>query len=644
MCGISGIAGLGATLNNGDFSDVGKMSSALHHRGPDSRGLLPDPYCVLGNTRLNIIDPSPRADLPMRSEDGAVRLSYNGEVTNFRELRDAFRLDQKYRFLSHSDSEVVLRLYQELGIGFLRHLSGMFAFCLYDKKKAKAYLVRDFYGLRPVFYAQKNNRLYFASELNALREIDGFRERQDKEALYHYFSLAYIPGEKTPYENVQELPGGHFLEIDLRAGKVEKKRYYRLKYSPDHSRGEERTVAQLRSLLEDSVRRNLVSDAPVGLALSGGVDSSSILALAADMGKHRDLHAFSIKMSEPSFDESRYQKIVTDAIPCRHHTVEVGPQDVLDNLVSHMAAMGEPSGDGASVPLYLLSREAKKHVSVLLSGEGGDEVFNAYETHRAYRARGLYRKFAPRPVRAALRAAAGRLPVSHKKLSHDFILKRFLDGSEQSVAEAHFYWRHAFTDGEKSELMPGLPGYRPTSSHFTDLFDGLDFDDDLDKLSLIDIEYYLIDDLMVKNDRMGMAHSVESRFPYMDRRLIDFVSTIPADMRLNGLEGRYIQKQALRDLLPGAVFRRKNMGLEMPHSAWFLGAFRETAERYFSPKNVAQTELLDPSAVSRLWRRHLNKEKDLGRPLWCVLNYLIWFDLFIKNGDYKKHLPSALGS
>jgi asparagine synthase (glutamine-hydrolysing) len=636
MCGIAGVASLGAPLVQEDSSTVERMLSALRHRGPDSRGILADRRCVFGNARLKIIDRSPLADMPMTSEDGKIWLTYNGEITNFRDLRQG--LGDKYRFKSSSDTEVLLHLYEEHGICFLNRLAGMFAFSLYDQRSQKLFLVRDFYGLRPVYYLRSPGRLSFASEIKALMEAPDFAPDLDRDALSHYFSLGYIPGNDTPFKQIRELAAGHLLELDFRSGEFKESQYHRITYVTDEAPSERETAAKLRERMLDTVSRNLISDAPVGLTLSGGVDSSSLLALTRELGRNRDLHVFSLKIGEASFDESTHQKTVVDAIPCIHHQVTVDPSDILDNLEASVAYMDEPSVDGAAVPLFLLAKEAKKHVSVLLLGEGGDEIFNAYETHRAYRVREAYRKWAPAWLRGLARAAVPRLPASYKKLSLDYRIKRFVEGAERSVPESHFFWRHVFSDEEKGLLLPDYAKAPPTSARFVEEFERLEIDDDLNKISFLDLKYYFVDDLMVKDDRMVMAHSIEARYPYMDRPLVDFTSTIPTRQKVKGFEGRHIQKLAMKGLLPPSILRRQNMGLEMPHSIWFLNEFKPLADRYFSRKNVAKTELLNPAAVEFFWNQHLTRRKDYGRPLWCVLNFLIWFDLFVYNKDYKKHL------
>lgn len=644
MCGITGVINLaGEPAGAGDAVEARRMTAVLRHRGPDSVNVSAAGPCVLGNTRLKILDLKSSADLPMANEAGDLLIAYNGEVTNFLELKEEFALRSKHRFSTSSDTEVLLHLYEELGIDFLKHLSGQFAFILYDRRNEKVHVVRDFYGIRPLFYLRKNGRVYVSSELKSFLELGCFDGSLDHEGIYNYFSLAYIPGSSTPYKEIKELQGGCRLEIDLKRAAISETEYYKLEYRTDNSRPLGETASKLHGLMLDSVRRNLISDAPVGLTLSGGFDTSTILALARELGVSEKLHTFSIKMNESSFDESRYQEIMVDYAKPRHHRITVDPEDVLAEIKSHMAYLDEPNGDGAAIPTFLLAREAKKHVKVLLSGEGGDEVFNAYETHGAYTARKLYRRCVPLPVRELLRGLARSLPVSYEKLSLEFRLKRFTEGAELDVPGAHLFWRHVLTEADKKKLLPRHSACPETAAVFRELFERLDFDDDFKKISLIDIKHFFIGDLMVKNDRMMMAHSVEARFPLMDRPLVDFASTIPFAMKVRGcgFSRRYIQKKAMEGRLPAEILKRPNMGLEMPHSIWFLGKFRSLGDKYFSRARVERCGMLDFGTVDYLWREHLARKKDNGRALWCVLMFLVWFDLFVYDRDYKNYLNTC---
>jgi asparagine synthase (glutamine-hydrolysing) len=642
MCGITGILGLGADLGPADGEALRAMTRVQRHRGPDHTGYAEHPRCALGNTRLEIIDLSDAGALPMGNQgagEGPVLLAYNGEVTNFRELAHEFRLKDKYEFHSRSDAEVLVHLYEEIGIELCKHLTGMYAFALYDARSQTVHIVRDQYGIRPIFLMRKNGRLYFASEIKALMQVPGFDRSVDEEAMYHYFTLAYIPGRRTPFEAVDELPGGHRLEVDLKTGNIREQVYYRPSYETKVD-GDEASIAEaLYREMKDSVRRNLISDAPVGLTLSGGFDTSSILALAREVEGDRELHTYSIVMKEKSFDESEYQRLMVDFAKTVHHEIRVGPSEVLGALERHMAFMDEPSANGAAVPSFLMGEEAAKDVKVLLSGEGGDETFTAYETYRAWKVRRWYRRLIPKLGRKLVRGVVHRLPTDYSKLSFDFVAKRFVEGSELDVPRAHIYWRYTLTDADKAELMPGFAPKESTGDLFAEIYDSYDYEHELDRISALDLETYLIGDLMVKNDRTIMAHSVETRFPYMDRKLFDFASSIPADLRLRGLSGRYIQKRAMRGRMPKEILARTNMGLEMPHSIWLLEALGPLVERYLNRDIVEQTGFLSHAKVQSLLDEHRGRRRDNGRALWSIINMVLWFDMFVASDRYLEYLP-----
>lgn len=640
MCGIAGIVSLGAPLEDSEVAEGKRMTSILRHRGPDSEGLFHDDSCLLGNTRLSIIDLTDHANLPMKNDDGSVWLAYNGEITNFRLLASEFSLGAKYSFHSTSDTEVLLHMYEEMGIDCLRHLSGMFAFCLYDRRRKKVYIVRDFYGTRPLFWMVRGDRFYFSSELKSFMELADFSPELNREAIFHYFSLAYIPGTMTPFKDVHELDGSHLIEIDLASPESvpELRAYYEIDFRPDSGMTLEEADEGFYEAILGAVERNLISDAPVGTTLSGGLDSSSVLGLARVLGKGNELHSFSLRINERSFDESEYQRVMAKYAGSIHHEIVVNPSDIRDSIPAYMAYMDEPLGDGSAIPFFLLAREARKHVKVLLSGEGGDEISNAYETHMANHVARMYRKWIPSPLRRVNRFLAGKLPVSYNKLSFDFLARRFTTGAEKSPPEAHLYYRHVLDSAEKLMLMPGSGAFTNSEAFFTDLFESLDFGDDLDRLALLDMKFFFIGDLMMKNDRMLMANSVEARFPFMDRLAVEFFTTIPSKYKIRGFTRRYIEKRAMKRVLPRKIHRRQNFGIELPYSLWFGGELSSMAKEYFNPEKVGRSGILNPDFVMQLWTDHISGFRDNGRILWCILSFLIWFELFIYEGDFRKHL------
>lgn len=643
MCGISGFLNLSSNISETIHSSVIAMTNLLAHRGPDSTNFYNDDFVSFGNTRLAINDISSNADLPMSSHEEDVWLCYNGEISNFKQLKQKYKLTEKYPFKSHSDSEVIIYLYKELGISFLNELSGMFALCLYDKRKQKAYLVRDFYGILPLFYHQTSEGIYFASEIKALLEIPTIKRTVNKTAIHHFFSLAYIPDNLTPFSDITELKAGQMITVDFVTKKNELSTYYQFDYQEDFSITKNEAITKTRELLIDSVERNLISDASLGMTLSGGIDTSSMLGIAKHLGISDKMHTFSLKMGEASFDESPYQRLMAKYAGSIHHEILVTPDDVIENMITQIAHIDEPNGNGANIPSFILAKEASKTVKVLLSGEGGDELFNAYPSMSAYQVRKLYRTFIPKPLRMLLQKGVNNLPANYSKLSFDFKAKRFTSGAELSVPESHLYWRHVFTEDDKKYLLKGDFERPFTTDFYNDIYFNSNIDHEINRISLIDMKHFFTDDLMVKNDRTFLANSVEGRFPFMDRILVDYVTKLPVKYKVKGItQLRWVEKEAMKSFLPNEIYKRGGFGLEMPHAIWFMDKLGKFAEKYINKKFIDQTELLNWTFIEQIWKLHLAGKKDYGRAIWCVLNYCIWFDMFILNNNYKSHLQTGV--
>ena len=639
MCGISGIISLEKNLSDSDYSTVKRMSDSISHRGPDQQKIIKFDKLILANNRLKIMDLDDRSSLPMSSKDESIWICYNGEISNFKELKNKYKLDDKYDFKGTSDTEVMIYLYKELGISFVNELSGMFAFCLVDFKKKKTWLVRDFFGIIPLFYRIKENKIYFASEIKAFYEINSLEKSLDYHSIYHFFTLAYIPGKHTPFKEINEMRGGQLIEIDNEKNSFFLKKYYNVKYPIDYNITEKDAAKNAYELMLDSVRRNIQSDAPIGTTLSGGIDTSAITCLIKDLGKSKNFHTYSLKMGEKSFDESKYQRLIADYCQTNHHEILITQEDVLNSLYCHMAHIDEPNGNGASIPSFILAKEAKKEVSVLLNGEGGDETFSAYSIYGAYRAKNLYTKFAPKFLRKIIYNLVHKLPTSYKKLSLDFQLKRFTEGAELHPAAAHIYWRHVLTDQEKEDTILNRQGYEKTEKVMIELFEQLDYSDDFNKINFLDIEHFFIDDLLVKNDRMFLANAVESRFPFMDRILFEYMSKVPPNLRMKGInKRRHIEKLAMKNSVPNEILRRGNFGLEMPHSIWFFDNLKPLLKKYLNEKSIKKTEYLSYEKVDKILQLHFSGKKDYGRALWCILMFQMWHEMFIEKNNYKNYL------
>ena len=498
MCGIAGYIKLTEEPNHKTQDIVGRMASVIRHRGPDSQGAFQNGHISIANTRLSIIDVSVNGNLPMHSADESVWICYNGEISNFKELRSRYKLEEKFPFRSTSDTEVIIYLYKLLGIGFLKELSGMFAFCLYDRDQQKAYLVRDFYGILPLFVSFRDGGIYFASEIKSFLEIPGFNASINPTAIHHFFTLAYIPDSLTPYREIREIKGGELVEISFASSSYEVRKYYDFVYQEDFSISAGEAIKTTRELLIDAVQRSLVSDAPLGMTLSGGIDTSAMLGIVKHLGLGNKMHTFSLKMGESSFDESRYQQIMAKYAGSIHHEILVTPDDVIEQMLTQVSYIDEPNGNGACIPSFILAQKAAPVVKVLLSGEGGDELFNAYPSIAAYQMRWLYRSLAPSFVRKIFRKGIEMLPADYRKLSLDFKAKRFTGGAELSVPEAHMYWRHVFTEEQKAQLLNGNFDRTPTESFYDKIYYESGIENEINRISLIDMKHFFIDDLMVK--------------------------------------------------------------------------------------------------------------------------------------------------
>lgn len=637
MCGITGIIRNSSTpLNEIDFQLNMTMTKALRHRGPDSLNHYNDNNVSLGNTRLNILDTSSNADLPLTSEDGSIVLCYNGEITNFVELKSKYQLHTKYKFKSTGDSEVLLYLYKEIGLKIFDELSGMFAFAIYDKNNETVLLARDFYGINPLFYTHFGHNIYFSSEIKSLLEIPGFERKVNPQALYDYFTMAYVPGSNTMFENITEVRNGEMIEINLKNQSFEKKYHYRMKYETNYDISFEEAKNKIYDLLLNSVERNLRSDASIGTTLSGGVDTSGITCLIDELGMSKNFNTFSIRMGEDSFDESHFQRLVSNKCRTNHHEFHITPEDVQKHFYEHIYYLDEPLGNGAPIPIYILAKHASKHVKVLLSGEGGDEVFNAYSVYQAWKVKKNYTKFCPKFIRNITYSLVHKLPSNYSKLSFDFQAKRFTEGCELHPAAAHIYWRHPFTNSEKDSFVK-YRGYS-TDERFIKLYNEYSATEELNRIAMLDMEHFITDDLLLKNDRMFYAHSIEGRYPYLDRKLIDFAQTLPTSYKLKGLKGRYIQKQALKKVLPKEIMGRQNYGLEMPHSIWFFKALKPLLEKYLNQKAIEETNLLSWEPIKELIDSHFSGKRDYGRGLWCIAVFVAWHQMYIQSDNYRKFL------
>jgi asparagine synthase (glutamine-hydrolysing) len=635
MCGICGVLRLGETPFDTSGELLDRMTDSLTHRGPDDRGTWCDDRVALGHRRLSIIDLSRAGRQPMANEDGSIQLTCNGEIYNFRELKEKYALAQRgHVFRSRTDSEVLIHLYEEIGIEMVTELNGIFAIALWDARRQLLHLIRDPYGVKPLFYHNDGDFLRFGSEIKAILADPRVPRRPDLQALHDFLTFDYIPGDQTAFEGIREVPPAYRMTVDT-TGCARMERYWDPPFDTDDSITEAMAIDRARVLMDRAVERQLVSDVPIGVMLSGGIDSSALVAL---MSRHvsEPVHTYSVGFEDESFNELPYARIVAEKFRTVRREVIVTPDRVRAVLPTCLRFIDEPYGDGSAIPTYCVCELAKDDVTVVLSGEGGDEAFAGYDTYAAFRASQWFQRVPGWVRRGLIAPVVSHLPVSHRKLSLEFRLKRFLGGQDLSPAQAHLWWRVVLTEAEKLALYTPalLERLEPLASerHFVEVFRRPGPKDDLSRLLRIDASVFLPDDLMIKNDRMSMAHSLEARVPFTDPELTGFMSLVPSDLKLRGLRKKHIMRRALEGVLPPEIINKKKVGLEIPYSRWFRHELKDLVLEYLGPERIGATGLFRPEGVRTLVDRHLSGQVDHGRAIWGLLNYMMWLELYIPDG------------
>jgi asparagine synthase (glutamine-hydrolysing) len=619
MCGICGVASAqpGAVA---DLEAVRRMNARLVHRGPDSDGLFEDGGVALAMRRLSIIDLE-RGDQPILNEDGSIAVVQNGEIYNYRELRA--ELERRgHRFATASDTEVLVHLYEEHGEGFVERLRGMFAIALWDRRERRLLLARDRFGIKPLYYRVAGQTLSFASELKAMLEQPGFSREIDPRAVAAYLAFNSIPAPLTIFAEARKLPAGTLLS--WRDGRAESRRYARPApvAAAEARRGPEAELAEeLRETLRDSIRAHLVADVPVGVLLSGGVDSAGIVALAA--GEQAEpLKTFSVGFEEASFDELERARLVAERYRTEHHEIVLRP-DAVELLPKLVEAFDEPFGDSSALPTYLVSELAAGEVKVALSGEGGDELFGGYYTYVAD-------LLAPRLGRLAALATplVERLPSSDSKASFDYKAKRFARGAGLPPLERHHAWKEIFSRRQQQAMLGGRdPGWDPLDL-YRERYAETAGAEPLARLQDVDLGIYLVDDLLVKTDRAGMAHSLETRVPFLDNEVAAAALGLATPLKVRRLAKKRLLRRALAPLLPEEVLRGPKQGFSIPVAAWLRGPLRGFAREALSAETLSRQGWLDPVAVTALLDRHCAGREDLSRQLWGLIAFTLWFDRY----------------
>jgi asparagine synthase (glutamine-hydrolysing) len=610
MCGIYGMVAGGAALRYPDV--LGFMGEALRHRGPDGHAEFARAEAAIGTERLRIIDLHERADQPFAAPGSQVWLECNGEIYNAAEIRARF---PDYPYRSKSDVETILPLYLERGVAAIPELDGMFGLAIWDLRTQTLILARDRAGEKPLFYAKAGDEVIFASELQCLLRHPDISRELDPIAIGEYLRLGYVPEPRTPFRDVRRVEAGTFLRFHQ--GEIEIVRYW----DPASFRIERisarAAIDETQRLVERAVEKQVMSDVPVGVFTSGGLDSSILATLAAKFIGVDRVHTYSAAFAEQSYDESPVAEELAKRIRTRYVPVRTDAETLMEALQAVVGGVAEPLADPAILPTFLLARAARQHVKVILSGEGADELFGGYPTYLGHKIAPLYDAM-PSFVRAILRRAVQRVPSSTKKVTVEFLLKRFVSDAEKPWIERHLAWFGTGLSSTVYRLSSELPDLPQSNG------------DALAGAMLLDYRSYLRDNLLVKVDRATMLSSVEARAPFLDRDVTRFALSLPTDLRLRRFETKWVLKKAAERWLPKDVIYRRKRGLSVPIASWINGGLRHEVDRLLSPARLRSQGLLDEQHVADLLAAHRSGRANNVKPLWALIVLQYWIENWAK--------------
>lgn len=637
VCGICGKV-VFSNQEQLDSNIIQKMTSFLKHRGPDDSGVYlsgnandnSKARVGLGHRRLSIIDLSKQAQQPMSNEDQAVWLIFNGEIYNFQDLR--IDLEKKgHIFKSKTDSEVIIHLYEDKGVDFVKELRGMFAFAIWDNNKKLLLLARDRVGQKPLYYYSKNGNFVFASEISSLLQDPSIERRVNIESLHCFLTYQYIPAPEAMFLNIKKLPPAHILI--WQENKIEIRKYWNLNYNNKIFLGEDEYCERILELLTEATKIRLISDVPLGAFLSGGIDSSAIVAIMSKLSS-RPVKTFSIGFKDRTFDELEYAREIAKLFNTEHHEFIVEPNalEILPELIRHF---GEPFADSSSIPTYYLSKITRREVTVALNGDGGDESFAGYERYAANKLANIY-GLIPKFVRQKM-----ILPLVSKFQEStdkkDFIrnFKKFIEADSLPREERYARWMSTFDNQSKQNLysqdlnsqLKGMNSW----DYLLKLYECSGADDFLDSTLFVDVMSYLPGDLLVKVDIASMANSLEARSPFLDHELMEFAASIPSNLKLKGMATKYILKKALSKILPKKILYRKKSGFGVPVGAWFRGDLKKYAYDILLSDMSIKRNYFKKESIKRILDEHVSGKIDHGHRIWSLLNLELWHNNFIDN-------------
>jgi asparagine synthase (glutamine-hydrolysing) len=629
MCGIAGVVNFDGAPISAEI--LLAMTNSLAHRGPDGVGTHVDRFAGLGHRRLAIIDLSEAGHEPMPNEDGTLWLTFNGEIYNFQPLRAELE-KSGHRFRSNTDAEVILHAYEQWGVDCVSRFNGMFAFGLWDARNHRLWLVRDRIGVKPLFWARTPRAFMFGSEVKAVLAHPDVDRDVDLAALGSHLAFNYMPAPQTLFRRIHQVEPGHYLLVEA-SGAIKDVEYWDVRY--DES-GEDRSEAsykeELSALLSDAVRLRLVSDVPFGVFLSGGVDSSGV---AYWMSRHMNepVKTFSIGFGEETYSELKYARAVAQRVGADHHerVLSADAATVLPTIVRHAE---EPTADSSMVAVYHLAKLARGNVTMVLSGDGADDILAGYETYQAYYIQQLYRTL-PQALRQRVIAPLVRaLPVSHAKVSWDTKLKRFVAAADLPWEDAHASWRIIFDREARAELLTPVAGQVGADDDplnaYRRSFAATNARHPLNRMLYVDTRLYLPAAMLVKIDRMTMAHGLEGREPYLDYRLVEFAARVPPRLKLKWFtKKKYLLKEALEGKVPADVLHRKKQGFNVPKGRWIQNGLKSFVTDHLAPSRIREMGLLNSTAVDTVLRQHFEGEADNSHQIWSLLVLVLWFEQFV---------------
>lgn len=629
MCGIVGYLNLDGSALNPSESIIRDMCHSIEHRGPDEEGSTIIGSVALGMTRLSIIDLS-TGQQPIPNEDKTIWIVFNGEIYNFHELQKLV-VSKGHTLSTQSDTEVIVHLYEEYGVDCLQYLEGMFAFAIWDTTKERLFLARDRMGEKPLHYGVFGGQLVFGSELKGLlaHPTVAAHKELDLLAMQKYLAMEYVPAPSSIFKGIEKLMPAHYLLVER--GQLKTAGYWEPK-AEQQNWTEPEALERLLELLKKSIELRLIADVPLGVFLSGGIDSSAIAALASQL-RSEPLQTFSIGFKDSSFDESEHAKCVADHLGTDHNIAWFTPDLAESTLMELWDYLDEPLADASIVPTFFLSKMTKRQVKVALAGEGGDELFGGYPTYQAHRLAHLWTSVPSIFRRSVIEPAIRSLPVSHNNLSFDYKAKRFISAAEQPAITRHLHWMGSIPLSEHPRLMrSGLATLTREDELYQSRFairsNGA-HDDVVSEIMRLDLNTYLPDDLLVKSDRASMAASLEVRLPFLAYPLVEFALSLPSSLKVRGFNTtKYLLKKAVTPYLPESIIKRPKKGFGIPVAKWLRSDFKPLVDDLLSESYIKKQELFDHAYVSELLRQHEQGQADRRKELWTLFMFQCWWRKF----------------